>query len=424
MRILHTSDWHLGISTGFAALSRRDEQRQFLDWLLLLLQERKLDTLVVAGDIFDSMHPSSDALELYYRFLARIPATGLRQVVIVGGNHDSAAQLNAPRALLQAVDVQVLGGLPPKDEGRDGMLAPLKARGSEEVQAVCLAVPYVHEYKLGIRTTDLDVKTTRADFRAAFSKLYTELADRAEELYPGRPILATGHLTLGGEAKRGDYPQEIHQVGNIEGLPPDILDPRIRYAALGHIHRCYPIKGSTAWYSGSPISYSLNEGAANRRVLLVEIPDQGPAKVEPITVPQSRELLQLKGSPEQVLSAFIALSWSTALPPLVHALVETNQAEPGFEKQLRESVGERPEERRPILVQLKQQRPKEEEPLEAPEPLSLDSLDPGQVFGLLCDAQKLEGQDRDRLEGAFASIASADPESFDEMLNDVGTEPA
>ena len=101
MRILHTSDWHLGVSTGPA--SRIEEQRWFLDWLLNQLSALQIDVLIIAGDVFDTMHPSAEASAMYYEFLAQIGATGVRDVVVIGGNHDSPSRLDAPKALLQAV---------------------------------------------------------------------------------------------------------------------------------------------------------------------------------------------------------------------------------------------------------------------------------------------------------------------------------
>ncbi|MBW2256389.1 MAG: exonuclease subunit SbcD, partial [Deltaproteobacteria bacterium] len=377
MRILHTSDWHLGVSTG--AASRAAEQQWFLEWLLDTLEVRQVDTLVVAGDVFDAMHPSAEAQALYYRFLARVEGAGVRDVVVVGGNHDSPSHLDAPRALLETVDVHVVGGVPATDDRLDRMIAPLRARGSDEVTAVCLAVPYVHEYRLGIRTSDLDVDQTRAAFKTAFADLYGALADRAVERCGDLPLVATGHLTMGFGATRADYPQEIHQVGTIEGLPVEILDPRIRYAALGHIHRCYPIDGSTAWYCGTPIPYALSEMAVARQVLVVDLDGQAEARVERVEVPRSRDLVQLVGTPEEVLAELGGLRWSTRLPPLVHVRVETSMAEPGLVRRLHEAIASHADEARPVLVEVQQRASDVEIDAPAPFAQSLDALEPEDV---------------------------------------------
>jgi exonuclease SbcD len=425
LRILHTSDWHLGISTGPA--SRVEEQRQFLSWLHETLATREVDALIVAGDIFDTMHPSAEVQELYYEFLASLGDSGVRDVVVIGGNHDSASRLDAPSALLRAVGVHVVGGVPSGDGRAARMVAPLRARGAEAPGAVCLAVPYVHEYRLGIRTTDLDHDQIRAEFQRVFSELYTELADAAEAAYPGLPIVATGHLTLGFGATRDDYPQEIHRVGQIEGLPTDIIDPRIRYMALGHIHRSYQIGRSQAWYSGSPVPYSLTEMGARRRVLLVELDSEGEPRVEAIEVPRQRDLIKLEGSPDEVVASLASLSWSTPRPPLVHVLIETQMAEPGLQRRLSEATvrtddagGQTP---RPVLVEVKQRATATERDAEAAPLPSLDGLEPDDVFGLMCDAKHLEGEPRAQIVEAFRRVASANYQTIQEMVEDIPLPP-
>jgi exonuclease SbcD len=417
LRILHTSDWHLGISTGPA--SRAEEQAIFLRWLLDLLRTREVDVLIIAGDIFDSMHPSAEAQTLLFRFLASVEHSGVCDVVLIGGNHDSASRLDAPRALLEAVRVHVVGGVPTADDRGRRMLAPLHVRGSDEPAAVCLAVPYVHEYRLGIRTSDLDVDATRARFRQEFAALYSGLADQAEAEFPGLPIIATGHLTLGRGATSDDYPQPIHQVGTIEGLPVDILDPRIRYAALGHIHRCYPIAGSTAWYCGTPVPYSMKEMDVKRRVLLVELEGEDKPRVEQIEVPRSRDLVQLIGSPEDVMSELVALTWSTLLPPLVHVRVETSIAVPGLTTRMHEAVGKHPREDRPVLVEVQQRSAlvAEDGPVRVAK--SLKEMNPEQVFSLICDHKQLTGDDRAKLEVAFRTAEATRGEVLEAMLQSI-----
>ncbi|NCG18712.1 MAG: exonuclease subunit SbcD [Rhodobacterales bacterium] len=413
MRILHTSDWHLGVSTGPA--SRIEEQRWFLDWLLNQLSDRQIDVLIIAGDVFDTMHPSAEASAMYYEFLAQIGATGVRDVVVIGGNHDSPSRLDAPKALLQEVNVHVVGGLPTTDDRLDRMLVPLRRRGSEKVNAVCLSVPYVHEYRLGIRTTDLDLSATRAAFRDAFARVYKELVERALERFGDVPLIATGHLTLGGESTRDDYPQEIHQVGTLEGLPVDILDPRIRYTALGHIHRCFPADyKANAWYSGSPLAYSLTEMDVLRRVLVVDLADE--VSVAQVEVPRGRDLLRMTGTADAVIAELQALTWTTRLPPLVHVRIVTQMAEPGLVRRLYEALSEHPPLTRPILVEVHQRSERVESDATPVAHRALDTLKVEDVFGLMCDAQQLKGDDRHLLEAAFATVASANTAVLDEML--------
>ncbi|MFT7518073.1 MAG: exonuclease SbcD [Kiritimatiellia bacterium] len=416
MRILHTSDWHLGVSTGPS--SRLQEQQWFVDWLLDLLSKRLIDVLVIAGDIFDTMHPSAEAQALYFRFLAGVGATGVRDVVVVGGNHDSPSRLDAPRALLRAVNVHVTGGVPTGDERAERMIVPVRRRGEDDVAAVCVAVPYVHEYRLGIRTSDLDQEQTREAFREAFAELYTSLVDEAERRYPGLPVFGTGHLTMGADVTPRDYPQAIHQVGTIDSLPTELLDPRLQYVALGHIHRCYKIHGTRAWYSGTPVAYSLAEMEVDREVLVVELRDHAMAKVEPVPVPRWRALLQVVGSPESVLAQLAGLSWSTPLPPLVHVRVLTQMAEPGLVRRLHEAMPSR-DGSRPVLVEVRQQAERVDVATPKLDLPALDQLGPEQVFGLMCDGAQLGGKDRLELEQAFRQVASASHDVLQQMLADI-----
>jgi DNA repair protein SbcD/Mre11 len=415
MRILHTSDWHLGIRHGPA--SRAPDHDAFFAWLLLQLAEDAVDALIIAGDIFDGMQPSADALARWYRFLLGVRGTGVTQVVVIGGNHDSPARLDAPAAVLGALDVHVVGGLDASDTGRTRCIVPLKDR-TGAVRAVCLAVPYVHEFRLGVRTTDLDTAGIKAAFRERFAGLYSGLVDAAQAAHPGLPLVATGHLTVGSQATREDYPHEIHQVGTLDALPADVLDPRIQYTALGHIHRCYPVDaGRRAWYSGSPIAFSLPEGRTARRVLRVDLSDdpQGTPDITRLDVPAARALVELREAPDDLVARVQGLQWSEPLPPLLFCRAVTDALPSDLSGRLHDALAAHPEDRRPVLAELRQERATPLAGLDEDAPaLRLDELRPEQVFDTLLKSQGLSGDDG--LRAAFARIASAAPSDFDAML--------
>ncbi len=421
MRILHTSDWHLGISSG--TTSRGADHDLFLAWLCEQLAALEVDALIIAGDVFDSMQPSSQALARYYRFLARAGAAGVRQVVVVGGNHDSASRLDAPAEVLAALDVHVVGGIGALDGSLDRYLVPLRARGSQEPAAVVLALPYVHEYRLGLRTTDLDHAAVRAAFAERFGALYSSLADRAQERWPGLPLLATGHLTI-GPAKREDFPHEIHRVGQIDGLPASVLDPRLQYVALGHIHRPYPVVDQRAWYSGSPVALSLPEAATGRRVLCVDLDSDpaGVASVSPVEVPRFRRLVELQAPPDQLVERVGALQWDEPLPPLLYCRVVSDQYEPLLPKRLHEALRGFDEGKRPAIVEVRGVRATPLEQAEDADPVSLATLTPEEVFAELCQAKGIS--EPAPLASAFASIARIPPEDFDAMLREIREETA
>jgi DNA repair protein SbcD/Mre11 len=424
VRILHTSDWHVGLQTGH--ISRRDEHEAFFRWLGRTLAAEAVDVLVVAGDIFDGMQPSNESLRLYYRFLRDVESTGVRDVVVVGGNHDSAAQLDAPREVLSALGVHVVGGYSGETDPLR-YLAPLHERGSDEPVAVCLALPYIHEYRLGIRTTDSNAEATRRAFIERFRWVYGELADLAEQRFPGLPLVATGHLTM-GKLEEGDCLEEIHQVGFIDSLPANLLDPRLRYVALGHVHRAFPVERDRIWYSGSPIPVSLVEMRRPRQVLLVDLHCCSPAnpghdanfsevensnavRVRPINVPVSRELLEHEGTEEEVIVWLKGLSKKVDFAPLLHLRVRCKEPQPQLTARIRTALEQYPVAERPLLVELREILSGSDNGHSAFESISLEELKPRQVFSLLCSEAKAAPSDE--LLQAFDFVATAMKEELD-----------
>jgi len=471
VRILHTSDWHLGLQTG--RFSRLAEHQLFLTWLQENLSQKEVDVLIVAGDIFDGMNPSNESLNAYFAFLSCLESTGVRDVVIVGGNHDSPSQIDAPRALLQRLNVHVVGGYS-RESDKESYLVPLRVRGRDEPQAVCVALPYVHEWRLGIRTTG-DLELTRKEFTDRFSALYSELADLAEEKYPGLPLVGTGHLTM-GKPQKGDSPQEIHQVGFIDALSPEILDKRLCYVALGHIHRSFPVERGRIWYSGSPIPISLPEMSHPRRVLLVDLPeiqssvapstnetkssaegkltrisgDQIPPllvgggktrhvpkargtgeqveiQVQPLNIPVARSLLELSGDEEEVLSELNSLTWQSKLAPYLYLKIFVTEAQPQLLARVREALDRFHEDKRPLLVELRELSQVHHAALEDKPVVPLEELTVHDVFSRLCEQR--EEPARPALLSAFNFLASVDPEVLQEKLDDMeggasGSSPA
>lgn len=417
MRLLHTSDWHLGLSSG--PVSRRPDHEHFLTWLLELLDAREIDVLVVAGDVFDVMHPPAEAQRLYYEFLRDIGQTGVRDVVIVGGNHDSASRLDAPASLLGAFNVHVVGGLTSARDTWSRCVVPLHERGKEEPSAVALAVPYVHEFKLGIRSSSTR-EAARKAFHHSFGALYQELTDLACERYPDLPIVATGHLTAapdpGFRIDPEDFPQEIHQLSYVDPLPPFVFDERIRYVALGHIHRAFAVIEGRAWYCGSPIPMNITEAQSRRRVLEVEVPHTGDVTITPHLVPQVRELFRVEGSPELVEEELGIIASEAPLPPLVRVRVRLPNPDPDLPRRLHAVLDAHPPERRPILIEIRQLVDVDEH-VEQEAPPNLEDLDEREVFDKLLSAR--QATDRDALLEAFDQLVSAPVDALHDLIAEV-----
>lgn len=398
MRVLHTSDWHLGAS--LEGISREADHGAFLEWLARTLEVEEVDVLVVAGDVFDQAHPSSEAQRLYYGFLKRISGRRVRKVVVVGGNHDSAARLDAPRDILTALDVHVVGGL--AEDGFKRCLCPVPdATGG--VGAVVLAVPFVHEYRLGLRTAVASAEELSQAFRERFRDFYRQLVDLARSEHADAPLIATGHLTCTGFEK-GDFPIDVHRVGTIGGLPADIFDSRLQYVALGHIHRSYRVGESRAYYSGSPIPLTLREAATPRRVRLVDTAarPEDAASVRTLDVPRARAIVELSGTPKEVEAKLSTLSATEPLPPIVYARVEVERFQAGIEEDLRKVVLARGEHA-PILVQVRQELPKAEFTPDLPVTSPLKDLTAEDVFRRLCQERQVPLNEE--LLNAFRSLA-------------------
>lgn len=401
IRLLHTADWHLGAT--LEGVNRDGDHALFLTWLAEQLEANAVDALVVSGDVFDQPQPSAEASRLYFSFLSRI-ALGARgrKVLVVGGNHDSGARLDAPRELLGALDIHVVGAF---DRDRiDRCLCPLTI--GDRIAAVGLAVPYVHEVRLGLRSVLDRGDDLGAQLEGRFSELYSALADRAEALAPGAPVFATGHLCCLG-AHRGDAPAEIHLVGSLGGLSPRIFDPRIAYVALGHIHRGGRVGQSPCWYSGSPVALGLKESQGERRVLLVDLPETGEPVVRPLGVPCFRPILELRGSGDDLADQLRGLTWDAPLEPFVYAVVEGERAAGGLEAQLQRAAQANPRGT-PRLVQL---RPDQDAlagggPAPAAPAPRLADLSPEEVFLRLCQARGVAPDEP--LLRAFRSLLSPD----------------
>jgi exonuclease SbcD len=338
MRLLHTSDWHLGHT--LYDTSREAEHAAFLDWLLDTLEAQKVDALLVAGDIFDTANPSAEAQAAWYQFVARArrrcPELDL---VVIGGNHDSAARLDAPDPLFSALDVRVVGGLPRAEGAVDleRLLVPLEVQG--EVRAWVAAVPY-------LRPADLPLVSEEAGDRlvAGVRSVYAEVLEGARaRREPGQALVAMGHCYMVGTELSALSERKILG-GNQHALPVDLFPEDVAYAALGHLHKAQRVGGREGVrYSGSPLPLSLSEASYSHQVLLVELEGEQLASVRPLPVPRRVEMLRVpsRGTAElkdvlMLLEALPALEPETPdwRRPYLEVSVELPRPEPALRRQV------------------------------------------------------------------------------------------
>jgi exonuclease SbcD len=269
MKILHTSDWHIGRT--LYTKKRYEEFEQFLTWLADTIQRNEIHALLVAGDVFDTSTPSNRAQEIYYRFLCRMAASTCRHVVVVAGNHDSASFLNAPRELLKALDVHVVGCV--SENLEDEVLVLRNERNVPEL-IVC-AVPYLRDRDIRVAEAGESFEDKERKLVDGIRNHYTAVAALAErkrsEAGADIPIVAMGHLfTAGGKTVADDGVRELY-VGSLAHVTAKIFPACFDYLALGHLHVPQIVNGSeTVRYSGSPLPLGFGEAKQRKSVCLVE----------------------------------------------------------------------------------------------------------------------------------------------------------
>jgi exonuclease SbcD len=300
MKFLHTSDWHLG--RNLYDKKRYDEFEAFLKWLSEVIYDQKIDLLLVSGDIFDTSTPSNQAQELYYGFLAGIRDTGCRNVVITGGNHDSPTFLDAPKHLLGALKIKVIGAITgdPLDE-----ICQIKD-DSGELSAIVCAVPFLRDRD--VRTVEIGEspedksRKLKENIADHYSKVYSE----AMHLQPeGKkvPVIAMGHLfTKDGRTSDGDGVRELY-IGSVAHIDGQEIVNGFDYMALGHLHMAQRVGGSEKIrYSGSPIPMGFSEAEHKKKVVIVEFDGCKPVICEQ-EVPRFRKLVSISGNMEDITTS-------------------------------------------------------------------------------------------------------------------------
>ncbi len=333
MKILHTSDWHIGHK--LYGNDRSDEHRLFFDWLLSTIRQQKIDVLLVCGDIFDIAYPSNQSLKTYYDLLKKLVKTDLRKLIIIGGNHDSVTTLEAPREILEILNVKVLGGVP--DNIEDEIIEINNDAGQTEV--VIAATPFLR---------DRDVRTPQAGesaperitaIRQGIVNHYHELAKLVESYKTQNiPVIASGHLFMQG-AQLSESERDIH-IGNQAGVGADSFPAIFDYFALGHIHRAQSISHQPPIiYSGSPIALSYSERNHEKSVRLIHIEESG-LKHEKLTIPQARRLQSFEGTFAQLIEKVDAYSADSQLPDWIELNIREENYDPLLARRISDFVEE------------------------------------------------------------------------------------
>ena len=290
MKILHTSDWHLGRTLHKVDL--HEHQAVFLDWLVDLVEAEQVDVVVIPGDVYDRAVPAVSSVTLLDRALARLADTGAT-VVLTSGNHDSPERLGFGRSLMRG-GIHLLTDVP-------GIEHPVTVE-DEHGEVLFFGLPYLEpdraRTELVAAGEEPLARSHEAVTRAALDRVRERAAD-----HPGARTVVLAHTFVsGGEAS--DSERDL-TVGGVDSVPAGVLGG-IDYLALGHLHGCQDLTrsvGAPAWYSGSPLAFSFSERHHRKSVLLVELGAPGTAaQVRRIETPVPRRLTELRGTLEEILA--------------------------------------------------------------------------------------------------------------------------
>jgi DNA repair protein SbcD/Mre11 len=353
MRLLHTSDWHLGQTLH--NFDRTYEHQCFLDWLLDTIVAEEADALLIAGDVFDNANPSATAQRQLYRFLqqARVRAPQL-DIVVIAGNHDSPGRLEAPGPLLEAHGTRVVGHVVRDAAGNidvERFLVPLTGKDGA-VRAWCVAIPFLRPGDVP-RVAPPSADGTPNDAFDAYLAGIRSLYQQAYELAraratDGQAIVAMGHCHMVGGDASPDSERRI-VIGGTEALPASMFGPDVAYAALGHLHLAQRVgQQDHLRYCGSPLPLSFAEVGYRHQVLRIDLDGSRAAAVEPIHVPRAVELLRVPARPAPVKQAIAELV-GLDLPdlprdawPYVEVRVLLDAPEPGLRAQVEAALEGKP----------------------------------------------------------------------------------
>ncbi|MGZ5018047.1 MAG: exonuclease SbcCD subunit D C-terminal domain-containing protein [Methylobacter sp.] len=363
LRIFHTADWHLG--HHLHGVSRQLEHQRFLDWLLDELHNKQADALIVAGDIFDSANPSSSAQSQLYEFLVktktRLPNLN---VVLVGGNHDSASRLDAPSPILNALGVTVVGGLARDGQGNidwERLLVPL-TNAAGEIKAWCGAMPFLRNADLPptardggsvaiglepMRLSEQDSDPLISGMKTLYAELFEQLQQKTGN---AGSLILTGHCYMVNGALSELSERKILG-GNQHALPVELFPDDIAYVALGHLHLAQKVGANEhIRYSGSPIPLSFDESDYPHQVIQVDIKAGQPVETVAVKIPRSVQLLRIPNGKDfavlpEVIKQLQNLTFDD-LPieqrPLLELRIRLEKPEPGLRQQIEEVIAKLP----------------------------------------------------------------------------------
>lgn len=342
VHFLHTSDWHLG--QFFHNHDREFEHRHFLSWLLEQIKQKQPNALLIAGDIFDVINPSSSAQKQLYQFLTSAHTLAPHmQTLMIAGNHDSGYRIEQVEPFLAKFNARAVGVISRKENNQldlDRLMVPIYSP-EQKILAWCLALPYLRSAEI----TGLNEHTTNS--QNAISYLHQQLiAEAKARKQPDQALILMSHAHMqGGETSDSERPIVV---GHEEALSTALFEEGIDYVALGHLHKPQKVGQEHIRYSGSPIPLSFSELNYKHQVVEVRIDpmqsDEQRFQYEPLIIPRTVDLLRIRadlndlidqvkalpnGEIDQLFARhFLEIEYTTTAPPPVDLRQQIEQALP------------------------------------------------------------------------------------------------
>ncbi|SHI57690.1 Exodeoxyribonuclease I subunit D [Arenibacter nanhaiticus] len=393
MKILHTADWHLG--HRLHEQSQVEEQTLFLSWIRDYIINQKIDVLLISGDIFDTAVPSNQSLEMYYTFLVKLKSTTCKSIIITGGNHDSPGTLNAPKHILNALSIKVVGKA---TENIEDEVFEIDINGEKVIIA---AVPYLRDGDIRRAVAGESFEELTDKYKTALINHYEATARQCASINTSKaPVIAMGHLfATGGSVS--DSEQNIY-VGTLGHIGASDFPTYFDYIALGHLHRPQIIGGNEkVRYSGSPNVLSFSEIYYDKKVIVLTIEDNNISDIKEDIIPRFREFYKLEGTIADCIAQFQnIISNPYGLTPWVEIVL--NEENNIHTDELKNAAEEYPFEI--LKMALKNQRRIRgiEELLE--ETKSIKELLPTEVFKLKCEEIGYDLENKPAVWDAFNEI--------------------
>ncbi len=290
MKLLHTADWHIG--QLFHEYDRTYEHQQFLQWLVQTLQQEQIDVLLISGDVFDLSNPSATSVKLFYTFLNHATQKNPSlQIIIIAGNHDSAARLESPKPLLESSNIHIIGLVEKDAEGNfkyEKLTIPLKDKNGQ-VKAWCMAVPFLRmgDYPVVPDCDNPYTEGVSTFYRQAYEYVLTKKL-------AGQAIITMGHLHAQQAEVTDLNKSERLIMGGVECISAAAFHKDIAYVALGHIHKAQRIGGMEhIRYSGSPLPMSFSERNYKHQVVVFEVERESVQNIRTIEIPVTIPVLSV-----------------------------------------------------------------------------------------------------------------------------------